>query len=329
MVHFIPIVGLLVMVISSSTLASDPVPGSQHRRVLLQLQTAVVGSHKTEAGTTRSFFQTLANQRFICTAGDHTWRTLRRARVECKRGHEIWAYEGGLPISDNRVVFDRIQRNGVFLGGAHLPAYVQAAAVSATNMATDSTRPASDAEAPALDYQTDMLVPDRPLSVVAKAAAATVADTLPLDCTGLRGGQPMSYRNPQYGFGMTYPSTFALDPESVPENGDSARFWTTDRNATVIVTGLRNRMRQPLSELLQEAKRDVVENSRGTITYERARDGWFVLSGFVASRIYYQRTILAQGGSIIATLWIEFPRHMRPCFDRAVSTMSHSFRAIP
>jgi hypothetical protein len=139
----------------------------------------------------------------------------------------------------------------------------------------------------------------------------------------------MPYRNPQYGFALNYPSTFALDPESVPDNGDSAQFWTTDRSATVVVTGLHNRMRQPLGELLREAKRDIVENSRGTITYERSRDGWFVLSGFVANRISYRRTFLSQGGSIIATLWIEFPRHMRPCFDGAVTMMSHSFRAIP
>ncbi|MBL6457444.1 hypothetical protein JMJ55_19095 [Belnapia sp. T6] len=128
---------------------------------------------------------------------------------------------------------------------------------------------------------------------------------------------------------MTYPSIFALDPESVPENGDSAQFWTTDRKATIIVTGLRNGMRQPLEDLLQEAKRDIVENSRGTITYERAPGGWFVLSGLVANRIFYRRTFLSRGGSIIATLWIEFPRHMRPCFEGAVTMMSHSFRVMP
>ncbi|MBL6459560.1 hypothetical protein JMJ55_30080 [Belnapia sp. T6] len=128
---------------------------------------------------------------------------------------------------------------------------------------------------------------------------------------------------------MTYPSTFALDPESVPENGDSAQFRTTDRSATVIVTGLRNRMRQSLGDLLQDAKRDIIENSRGTITYERAPGGWFVLSGLAAGRIFYRRTFLSQGGSIIATLWIEFPRHMRPCFDGAVTMMSHSFKVMP
>ncbi|MFC7538205.1 hypothetical protein ACFQU2_16425 [Siccirubricoccus deserti] len=125
---------------------------------------------------------------------------------------------------------------------------------------------------------------------------------------------------------MMYPSTFALDPESVPENGDSARFWTADRRATAVVTALRNNMGQPLADLLREAKRDVIEASRGTITYERTKDNWFVLSGYVAGRIFYRRTFLSRAGQVIATLWIEFPRDMRPCFEEAVTTMSLSFR---
>jgi hypothetical protein len=147
-------------------------------------------------------------------------------------------------------------------------------------------------------------------------------------CTGLLGGQSLAYRNPRWGFGMTYPSTFALDPESVTENGDSARFWTADRRATAVVTGLRNNMGQTLAELLGEAKQDILVASRGTITYERARENWFVLSGFMAGRIFYRRTFLSQAGRVIATLWIEFPRDMRPCFDDAVTTMSLSFREI-
>jgi hypothetical protein len=78
--------------------------------------------------------------------------------------------------------------------------------------------------------------------------------------------------------------------------------------------------------LLREAKRDIAENGHGTVTYERATRGWFVLSGFVADRIYYRRSFLARGGRVIATLWIEFPRDLRPCLEQAVATMSLSFR---
>jgi hypothetical protein len=146
------------------------------------------------------------------------------------------------------------------------------------------------------------------------------------ECAGLRGGRPLTYRNARYGFTMTYPSVFALDPASVPEDGDSARFWTADRRATVVVNGLRNGMGQSLAELRREARQDIAENSRGTITYERATADWFVLSGYVGGRIFYRRTFLSHGGRVIATLWIEFPPQLRPCLDGAVTMMSLSFR---
>jgi hypothetical protein len=125
---------------------------------------------------------------------------------------------------------------------------------------------------------------------------------------------------------MTHPSSFALDPESVPDNGDTARFWTSDRQATAVVTGTRNGLKQSIAALFDEAKHDVTENSGGVITYTRIKDNWFVVSGFMAGRIFYRRTLLTSGSKIIGSLWIEFPRDMRPCFEEAVTMMSLSFR---
>jgi hypothetical protein len=125
---------------------------------------------------------------------------------------------------------------------------------------------------------------------------------------------------------MTHPSSFALDPGSIPENGDTARFWTIDRQATAVVTGMRNGLKQSIADLFDEAKHDVIENSGGAITYTRIKDNWFVVSGFMAGRIFYRRTVLTSGSGVIGTLWIEFPRDMRPCFEGAVTMMSLSFR---
>ena len=144
---------------------------------------------------------------------------------------------------------------------------------------------------------------------------------------GRAGGERMQYRNARFGFTMTYPSSFVLDPESIPEGGDSARFWTPDRRATAVVTGIRNGLGQSLADLLDEATKDVTENSHGTITYTRARDNWFVISGFIGERIFYRRSFLSDRSRVIGSLWIEFPRTMRPCFEDAVSMMSLSFRA--
>jgi hypothetical protein len=125
---------------------------------------------------------------------------------------------------------------------------------------------------------------------------------------------------------MIHPSSFALDPESIPANGDTARLWTSDRQATAVVTGMRNGLKQSLADLFDEAKHDVTENSGGVITYTRIKDNWFVVSGFMAGRIFYRRTVLTTGSKIIGSLWIEFPRNLRPCFEGAVTMMSLSFR---
>jgi hypothetical protein len=45
----------------------------------------------------------------------------------------------------------------------------------------------------------------------------------------------------------------------------------------------------------------------------------------MVGRIFYRRTLLTRDGDV-ATLWVEFPRDMRPCFEEAVSLMSLSFR---
>ncbi|HEY0420110.1 MAG TPA: hypothetical protein VGC80_11390, partial [Acetobacteraceae bacterium] len=104
--------------------------------------------------------------------------------------------------------------------------------------------------------------------------------------------------------------------------------WAAGGQATAVVTGLRNREHQPLAAVLAEAERDIGENGGGSITYRRVTRDWFVLSGYLADRIYYRRSFLARGGAVIATLWIEFPRAMKPCLEAAVATMSLSFRPV-
>jgi hypothetical protein len=147
------------------------------------------------------------------------------------------------------------------------------------------------------------------------------------DCADPESWERRSYRNERFGFGFDHPSVFRLDPASVPADRSSARFWTADRRATAVVNAAPNPDGRSLRDLLREAEGDVVENSRGEITYRRIRDDWFVISGYMVGRIFYRRTLLLPNGTI-ATLWMEFPREMRPCLDAAVTTMSLSFRAV-
>jgi hypothetical protein len=138
-------------------------------------------------------------------------------------------------------------------------------------------------------------------------------------------GPALRYHNPRFDLAMTYPARFALDPDSIPASGDTARFATGDGQGTAVVTALRNGLGQGIGDLFREARQDVTENGGGVVTYQRARDNWFVLSGYMAGRIFYRRSLLSASG-LIGTLWIEFPTAMKPCFEAAVTMMSLSFR---
>jgi hypothetical protein len=159
-------------------------------------------------------------------------------------------------------------------------------------------------------------------------AAFTVLVLLPAvaiaqDCRP-EGWDIRGYRNERFRIGFDYPSIFRLDPESIPGDRSSARFWTAGRRATVVVNAGRNEDRRTLVELLRDAEGDVLQNG-GEITYRRSRDNWFVISGYMVGRVFYRRTLLARDGTI-ATLWMEFPREMRDCLEPAVTMMSLSFR---
>lgn len=160
------------------------------------------------------------------------------------------------------------------------------------------------------------------------SAAQTRRDGGEAACAGLRGGRTLLYENPQWGLALTYPSVFTLDFRSIPDNADTAQFRAADPRVQAIVTALRNGAGQSLAELRVEAERDIRENSHGSITYQRVTPDWFVISGFIGDRIYYRRSLLARGGTVIATLWIEFPREFRSCLEAAVATMSLSFRPL-
>jgi hypothetical protein len=156
-------------------------------------------------------------------------------------------------------------------------------------------------------------------------AAPAAAQPEPLACPPGLQAEPRGYRNDLFGFAFDYPPGFVLDPDSVTERGDSARFWTRDRRATAVVNAAPNTRGVPLRRLMAEAEGDLEHNAGAEITYRRVRDNWFVISGYMVGRIFYRRTLLTSRG-IVATLWMEFPRDMRPCVEHAVTVMSLSFR---
>ena len=115
-------------------------------------------------------------------------------------------------------------------------------------------------------------------------------------------------------------------PDSISERGDTVRFEAPRWQVTASITALLNNRGETLSQLQRGAQQEIIQNSHGSITYQRNGTTWFVLSGYILDRIYYQRSVLIQGGMAIASLWIEFPRELRPCMDAIVTIMANSFQ---
>ncbi len=149
------------------------------------------------------------------------------------------------------------------------------------------------------------------------AASAQAAD-----CPGPIVTPVLDWRSPALGLAMRHPSGFAL----VEAGPDTVRFASRDGQAVATVTAIPNGLGQRLPAVMAEARQDIVGNSGGEITYSRTKANWFVFSGYMAGRIFYRRSLVPADGRFIGTLWVEFPRAMKPCFEAAVTTMSLSFR---
>jgi hypothetical protein len=111
----------------------------------------------------------------------------------------------------------------------------------------------------------------------------------------------------------------------VSERGDTVRFEAPRWQVTASITALANNRGETLSQLQREAQQDIIQNSHGSITYQRNGTTWFVLSGHILDRIYYQRSVPTQGNMAITNLWIEFPCELRPCMDAIVTMMANPF----
>ncbi|MBL6076886.1 hypothetical protein JMJ56_02640 [Belnapia sp. T18] len=156
--------------------------------------------------------------------------------------------------------------------------------------------------------------------VLALLLAAPMALAQEVHCTVPVMAPVMDWRG--LGLGMRYPSSFA----PVETTSDTVRFASRDGQGSAAVTAIPNGLRQGLAAVMAEARQDITGNSGGEITYSRTKGSWFVLSGFMAGRIFYRRSLVSTDGGFIGTLWVEFPRAMKPCFEAAVTTMSLSFR---
>ena len=80
-----------------------------------------------------------------------------------------------------------------------------------------------------------------------------------------------------------------------------------------------------IHDVMDSAKRSLLAKA-ASITYERSKENWFVLSGHDGDRIYYQRTAISSASSEASTLFIDIPTEQKPFYQDIIARMSWSFR---
>ncbi len=131
-----------------------------------------------------------------------------------------------------------------------------------------------------------------------------------------------TYRNPLYGFTLSYPTAFFTPQEPLAEEG---RVWISpDGNARLLAGGLPN-----AEGLSLRAYRDLVmrESYPGAnVDYAPVRDTWFVLSGTRDGMIFYERVTFTCGGRVINSWALLYPEAERRVYDRITEAVARSYR---
>jgi hypothetical protein len=169
------------------------------------------------------------------------------------------------------------------------------------------------------------LIMSIPLSAPLLAAQSPAALNMPTSSLRLvqQDLEYTRYVDAKTGTAITYPeSIFTKSDESTDQ---FTKFVSSDRLATFYLISRYNDHKQTIPDLSAAAEEAFAEE-KALITYRRVRQDWFVLSGFVASNIFYRKTVLSNDGQIIGTFQINFPKDQKPFYYNIVERMSWSFK---
>jgi hypothetical protein len=127
-----------------------------------------------------------------------------------------------------------------------------------------------------------------------------------------------TYTNARFGFTMSYPAGFAVQPP--PVNGDG-REWRSDHGRVSLIASGQNNVDGTTP------KRQAAEDSRGVqVVYRRVSGQVVTVSGYVQGGrvIVYRRSVVGRG-SINSLTW-RYPRSQKARWDAAVAATARRFR---
>lgn len=124
------------------------------------------------------------------------------------------------------------------------------------------------------------------------------------------------YCNGRFGFCVTYPSYFGIEPDL--DNGDGRIFFDRD-GLRMVASGINNVLDESVKSL-QASYLDYFDE----VTYRRIKNNWFVLSGYKGNNIVYIKSWVGPGS--INSLHVEYPRDLKQTYDNILVQVVKSFR---
>ncbi len=137
--------------------------------------------------------------------------------------------------------------------------------------------------------------------------------------TPTEGGYAL-YRNQRYGTTILFPASY-FRPTPAPDSGDGRLFQSVDGTAVFYVFAQYNA--EGLSQR-QQIAREKSDPAQRRVTYERAGPGWYVVSGFSGTNIFYRRVLEDRDG-LLRVFEITYPQARKAEFDAVVTYMAQSF----
>jgi hypothetical protein len=131
------------------------------------------------------------------------------------------------------------------------------------------------------------------------------------------------YCNAQFGFCVSYPSTFKAQGES--DNGDGQEFISADGKSSLLVY---RDGREAIYESEAECRSqsylsDITSDETKQVTYKKKGENFYVVSGYQGSMIFYQKTIFTEQGLMTAVF--TYPSAQKAKYDGYCAKLLETF----
>jgi|GEM_PF-2206009 len=129
-----------------------------------------------------------------------------------------------------------------------------------------------------------------------------------------------SYENGLFGWQIEYPANL-LAPLPLTDNNAARGFRSADGAAELIVYGGPN----DFGDVGRYRKFILGLGRHQDLTYGPVGEDWFVLSGYRANRIFYEKYVFSEDREMVHAFALEYPRDQKDLYNEIAAQMSHSF----